>query len=1294
MTPQDYEHMWLLFEEAKQKQPTEREAFLEERCAGNSALCREVVRLLAQAEVITADFLARPILCDIGFPPPAPEHDPLIGQRVGPYQIQQRIGSGGMGVVYLGRRVEDYEQRVAIKLIRHGLQSEEVLRCFQDERQVLAALSHPHIARLLDGGSLDGQPYLVMEYIEGQPIDRYCRSHQLTIPKRLELFRTVCAAVQYAHQNLVLHRDLKPGNILVADDGAPKLLDFGIAKLLNPQAWGRPDDTTRTGGLLLTPEYASPEQIHGGKVLTTSSDVYALGVVLYELLTEHRPHEAAGEAEYEFARRVCEDEPPPPRRWRPDLPRDLEAICLKCLHKDPHQRYDSALALADDLNRFLENQPIQARLVGVLERGWLWCRRRPARAGLIAVAVVFLAMVAVGTPLLWLLRDERNAAIDARRRAERAEAESKIRSHLAQARAYRQSGQPGQRFKCLDEIAKAVALNPSPELRLALRNEVLAALALVDLRQAHVFDLPEASGMPGFDPTFERYAWPDEQGNFHVCRTDDQQQVCLLTGLGPRVEGVLFSPDGRYLGAAYGAGRGKVWDLSRPGKSRTLVGEVCRFSPDSRKVLTWVSLADGEMRVLDLASGKEEKRFKVGPGWHDFAWHPDGRQLAVSQRNGVQLWDLNTGQVQRTLFQGKNTNMVAWHPGGRFLAISAGFDGEQHIKVHDLVADRLQSDIRVPTRRITILGFSPTGDLLFSRGWDETFRLWDPLTGRQHVALEGASYFGRTMGFSCDHRLLAATKTGTEVTLWEVARTEVECDVIGPTSSGPVRWANFSPDGRLLLLGTGRRLCLWDRDAGQAVAFLPADGGAQFHPTSNSILCDGGLGLLRWPVAQEAAPPGQARRLRIGPPEFLGNAVEHRSLTLTPNGRTLAAVDFTRQCSVILDLQDKASKVRTARHRDMNWCALSPDSRWLVTGGRWSDGKGATKVWDARTGRLECDLPRDLACGDSSSLFSPDSRWLVTFLHRREFRFWKPGTWESSHAVKRQGVPTDQSMAFTPDGSLLAIARTRTLVQLIDPDTGAELADLEMPDADTISSLAFNRDGTLLAAGRGNQVVHVWDLRRLRSRLAKLGLDWDRPPYPPAPDSGTATPQPPMPLRVTVDAGDLPKKAEANRLVARAVDQVNARKYVKAVGLLRQVIRTDPRHAAAHNHLAWIRLTGPKELRDPKEAVRLARKAIEFAPEQSAYHNTLGVALCRNDQFAEAALVLKKSLKEGAGMADAFDLFFLAMCHHRLGADAKAKDCLGRAQRWFEERRSQLSPRHVEELTEFEAEARAFLQKS
>jgi tetratricopeptide (TPR) repeat protein len=482
---------------------------------------------------------------------------------------------------------------------------------------------------------------------------------------------------------------------------------------------------------------------------------------------------------------------------------------------------------------------------------------------------------------------------------------------------------------------------------------------------------------------------------------------------------------------------------------------------------------------------------------------------------------------------------------------------------------------------------------------------------------------------------------------------------------------------------------LWDRAAGRAVAFLPVDGEAQFHPGGDSILSAGRSGLLRWPIAQEPATPGRDRELRIGPPELLARPRTHSSLSLSLDGRQLAAADWPGRCGVILDLQNKARKVTTGTHVGTHWCALSPDGRWLVTGGRWREGKRTAKVWDARTGRWECDL----GSVDAIPLFSPDpeGRWLVTLTSQREFRFWKPGTWESRHAVQRQGDFRGRVMAFTPDGKVLAIARTRTLVQLIDPDNGAELASLDLP-ADGISSLAFNSDGTLLAAGRANQVVHVWDLRRLRYRLAQLGLDQERPPYLPAADSGTDVPSPSTPLRVTVDVGERLKKAEANHIFEEADRKVIAREYVQAVDLLRQAIRTDARHALAHNDLAWLLLTGPKELRDPKEALRLALEAVKLAPKQPIYQNTLGVALYRNDRFAEAVAVLEKSLKEGAGRYDAFDLFFLAMCHHRLGDVDKAKDCLDRARRWVEEHRRELLSRRVEELAGFEAEARALLQ--
>jgi non-specific serine/threonine protein kinase/serine/threonine-protein kinase len=385
MTPECYERLWSLFEEVAGLPPAERRAVLDARCAAEPGVRAELERMLNQADRDADSLLGEP--CPLTALWRA--EDSLLGRRVGPYEIRQRLGSGGMGEVYEAVRLEDFEQRVAVKLIKPGMDNAEILRRFREERQVLAGLRHPNIARLLDGGTLDGRPFFVMELIDGVPLDQHCRTRALPRTERLGLFLTVCTAVHYAHQNLVLHRDLKPGNILVDTSGAPKLIDFGIAKMVRPVAENAGTPETRQP--FATPAYASPEQLRGKTLPNTSTDVYALGVILYELLTDTLPFPSEDVSPWEMARAVCEDEPTPPRRWRSDLPRDLEIICLKCLKKSPQDRFASVAELAEELERFLAGKPIRSRPVGISERLRLWARRRPAEAILATATGVTLA---------------------------------------------------------------------------------------------------------------------------------------------------------------------------------------------------------------------------------------------------------------------------------------------------------------------------------------------------------------------------------------------------------------------------------------------------------------------------------------------------------------------------------------------------------------------------------------------------------------------------------------------------------------------------------------------------------------------------------------------------------------------------------------------------------------------------------------------------------------------------------------------------------------------------------------
>ncbi|HEU4631671.1 MAG TPA: protein kinase [Gemmatimonadaceae bacterium] len=407
-----------LFDAVVELDPSDRATFLDHACRDEPAVRREVEALLAAFEGTRTDALFPTLF--------RADHAAMlaVGQRVGPYRLVREVGEGGMGVVFEAVR-EDVGKTVALKLVRHGrLASPEHLRRFHLEQRVLARLEHANIARLLDAGVTDsGLPYLVMEYVEGEPIDRYCDARRLTVEQRLGIFGQVCDAVQYAHRHLVVHRDLKPSNIAVTHEGVVKLLDFGIATLLADDG-GTDGRLTRTGMAMLTPEYAAPEQVRGAAV-TTASDVYALGLLLFELLTGRRPFRRESRSTPELLRAVCEEEPEPPsrvvrkthtesrgdgarepltpdeiadaRRMAPPrlgrrLAGDLDTIVLHALRKEPERRYGSVQALREDVDRHLAGLPVRARGDSLSYRSRKFVRRH--RAAVAAAALVLLTLAA------------------------------------------------------------------------------------------------------------------------------------------------------------------------------------------------------------------------------------------------------------------------------------------------------------------------------------------------------------------------------------------------------------------------------------------------------------------------------------------------------------------------------------------------------------------------------------------------------------------------------------------------------------------------------------------------------------------------------------------------------------------------------------------------------------------------------------------------------------------------------------------------------------------------------------
>jgi eukaryotic-like serine/threonine-protein kinase len=418
MSTERWQQLEDVFHAALDRAPADREAFVVGACGGDAGLRREVERLLHAHEQASSfvDQAAADVERVAATVPPD-------GRQIGAYRIVGELGRGGMGTVYLGERADaQFQMRVAIKVIKRGMDTDAVLQRFRHEQQILAGLAHPNIARLLDGGTTsEGVPYFVMEYVDGQPIDQYCRAHRLPIGDRLELFRQVCAAVAYAHQNLVVHRDIKPSNILVTSERVPKLLDFGIAKLLDA-AGGDITVATEFGRQAMTPQYASPEQLRGDRI-TTVSDVYALGVLLYELLTDAHPYELTDKSRDEIGQIVTAIEVVKPsaiaagagdhgtsRRLRGDL----DTIVITAMRKDPAERYASVALFAEDVRRHIEGLPVVARGDSWTYRTGRFVRRR--KLGVAAAAAIVITLIGGVIATSWQARVARAEHARAERR--------------------------------------------------------------------------------------------------------------------------------------------------------------------------------------------------------------------------------------------------------------------------------------------------------------------------------------------------------------------------------------------------------------------------------------------------------------------------------------------------------------------------------------------------------------------------------------------------------------------------------------------------------------------------------------------------------------------------------------------------------------------------------------------------------------------------------------------------------------------------------------------------------------
>jgi len=1007
-------------------------------------------------------------------------------QRVGDYELIEEIARGGMGVVFKAWQIS-LGRAVALKMILTGrLASEVEVRRFRDEARAVAALHHPNIVAIHEVGEIDSQPYFSMDLVEGRNLAEAVREGPFAPARAAGCVKTVAEAIHYAHEHGILHRDLKPSNVLLDAEDRPHVTDFGLAKQLPNAGREVPSaDLTLSGQVLGSPNFMPPEQALGMRgELGPASDVYSLGALLYHLLTGRPPFLA--DSIPATLRLVAETEPVAPRLLVPTVPRDLETICLKCLNKESRRRYSTAKELADELGRFLRDEPIRARAVGRWEKFHRWTRRHPIVAVLTGVIGLLLVAVALISTV----------AASRLQRANRAGQEKLREAYLSQARANRWSGRPGRRFDSLDVIRKAAEIRPGIDLR----NEAIAVLALVDLRESKQWrDVHQV-----FDATYESYARFETNGTIMVRRVRDETELLRVPGVGIPVHGLGFSPDSRLLAVHYRSETKdyafKVYDLNQGGKVVLDVpGRWVRFHvflPDQRILaLVWAeSVRKGQIAVTfyDLDASRELNSIPLSQLPYGMAAHPDSSKVALASQESplVPIYAVADGQKLRTLVHSNGVYGLSWSSDGRRLAAACA---DRFVYLWD-VSSEPHLVARLPHEGETIwCHFTQRGDMLMSWGWNLVAKVWNVESRKELLRLPADS-----VGlFSTDDRWWQVNRVPASSSISEFADGR-ECRPYHFRSeTGASYNVILARDGGWMASGHRDGLRFWNLATGRET-HLPESGDTrhlQLTSDGQNLITQSATELLSWPI--RSREEGGVTRITIGPPFGMSS---EKPGSIQPTNRMAV---FSGNQTHIFDAQTLRIERRVKASGSIHAAAISPDGRYGAT---WVNPERVVKIWDVNDASPIATVP----VHHSPHLgFSPDGRWLITCA-AEEYVFWQRDSWKPIKTLPRgQTGGSHGRFAFTSDGQMVALAIGRGEVALVDTTTFELLATLESPEIGIVAGLSFTGDGTHLAVTTILQSIHVWDLRLMRRQLAELGLDYNRPPLPVATSSN-------RPLELTV----------------------------------------------------------------------------------------------------------------------------------------------------------------------------------
>ncbi len=984
-------------------------------------------------------------------------------QYFGDYELLEEIARGGMGIVFKARQIS-LNRFVALKLISAGaLATTDLVKRFKAEAEAAASLSHPNIVPIHEVGEHQGQHYFSMGLIEGPNLREalsQIRNLKSEIRKESEpahvggyepdhaarLVSTIARAVHYAHQRGVLHRDLKPSNILLDAQGEPHLTDFGLAKLIEKES-----TLTHTHAVLGTPAYMSPEQARGEtKDVTTAADVYGLGAVLYETLTGSPPF--GGGTSMETIRQVLDQAPRRPSIFNSAIDRDLETICLKCLEKEPRRRYGSAEALSDDLDRWLRQEPIQARPSTTFERMHKWVRRRPAIAALGATSLVLLVAVAIGSPIA-LIRIHREA--EARRQ----------NLYASEMNSAFHAWKEGNASRARELLARQRPRPNEDDLR-GFEWRYLSGLS----RPTELFTLTNAGGWEiALSPDGKTFATVSGGRASLWDLATRQLSSEIGTNLGFSYS-VAFSPDGRTLATSHADARCvKLWDVA----SRRQTGELTNFSdrvfwaafsPDGKSLITtagksYQTDAVGDVRLWDLESGQEIRSLHGHQVWLVQAkFSPDGQVVAASGGDGVvTLWNPNTGAMTGRLTGHHGATFpVTFSHSGRLLAVG---DLEGYLWVWDWAASRLEMVLRAHDAPIYSIAFSPDDRLLVTGSQDRTARLWDRETRIELARFPGHSGRITSVKFSRDGRTVLTSSEAT-VKYWN-AVTEAKGNVFATHAGGNGRidvW--FTPDGRYLArVENDSQLTLWDAASGMLATNLPCQNAA-VSPDGTALV------LLRGSSAVFLDPARFSETGRFDCGFRLG-----QQPAFSPDGKWLAVKRGEPETHeiVILDRsQTREIKALELGNEGLGPLVFARGGKLLFSG---SYSRNGLRVWDTASWR-ELKPLREQTREVSALALSPDGKILASGSWDSTVRLWDVVRLVLLDTL-RGGAGSVQSLAFSPDGKTLAVGSSEALITLWNLPTRQDVASL-IGHKSLVLGLAFSPDGQTLASVGYDTTLRVW----------------------------------------------------------------------------------------------------------------------------------------------------------------------------------------------------------------------------